>query len=132
MASIADTVNTLMTEYWDAERNADYARARDYIHDSPEMTYACPKGRLFHPFELFDSRSREVWVTMEEQDITMAESRTTVLSPHVVSVMQRGTNAVTDTSAVTLPETAFAFTALWTRQGNEWRMLLMHRSGPQP
>ena len=49
-AAITDTVNILMAEYWDAERTADYDRARGYIHDSPEMIYACPKGRLFHPF----------------------------------------------------------------------------------
>ena len=131
-AAITDTVNVLMAEYWDAERAADYDRARGYIHDSPEMIHACPKGRLFHPFEMFDSRSRQVWVAMDRQAISIAESRITALAPHLVSVIRRGTYTVTDTSGVTLPEAAFAFTALWARQDSEWRMLQMHRSGPQP
>jgi hypothetical protein len=129
--AIAETVNGLMAEYWDAERSADYDRARGHIHDSPETVYACPKGRLFHPFEVFDSRSREVWGSMVEQDVQIAESRTTVLAQNVASVMQRGTFAVTDTSGVVMPETNFAFTALWVRQEGDWKMLQMHRSGPQ-
>ena len=131
-AAISDTVNTLMTEYWDAERSADYDRARVYVHASSETVFACPTGRLFHPFEVFDSRSREVWGSIAEQDVQIAETRTTVLAPNVANVMQRGTFAVTDTSGVTLPETNFAFTALWVRQEGGWKMLQMHRSGPNP
>jgi hypothetical protein len=126
---IAAEVSAINVEMWDAWRAADYARGVSYF-DTEGLQFAY-EGAVFD-FATFDEMWRPAFASIASQTITMEDSRTTVLAPDVVCVMEAGTYTQTDTAGVTGPEGSFAFTGVWVRRGGEWKLHLIHESFPTP
>jgi len=130
-AEIAEEVNALQAEFWDAWREVDVGRGFAYYHDSPDFAVAV-EGQLIRGFAALYEIAEAAHAGQASQVITVVESHTTVLAADVVHVMQSATGATTDSAGVTGPETAFAFSAIWMRRDGEWKMLLAHESFPPP
>jgi ketosteroid isomerase-like protein len=130
-AAIRDTVDALMVDFWDAVRHADFDRGLTFFHDAPETALAY-EGRTDYTLATLDSVYRPGYAATRSQERTIADSRTTVLAPDVVYVMQRGILSATDTAGTTYPATPFAFTVVWVRRNGEWKVLLGHQSDGLP
>ena len=128
-AEIAEEVNAIHGEFWDAWRAADYDRGVSYF-DSANLVFAY-EGTVFG-FATFDEMWRPEFANIASQSITIGDSRTTVLAPDVVCIMDAATYTMTDTLGVTSPEGGFAFTGVWVHRGGEWKLHLVHESMPTP
>ncbi len=125
---IANEVNAIHAEAWDAWRAADVDRGMSYYPDSPELTYITD-GQLFRGTAAVDDQSRAMFVNTASQTITITESYTDVLAPNVVCINAMHTYTVTDTAGVVGPEGVFAGTYIWVRRDGEWKMQSSHESG---
>ena len=128
-AEIADEVNALHAEFWDAWRATDFDRGMSYFYDSPDLAFA-ENGVLNYGYADMDAKYRPMFTSVASQEITMTDSRTTVLAPDVVCIMEAGTYTVTDTAGVTGPEQSFAYTWIWIRRDGEWKVHIGHQSSP--
>lgn len=126
-AEIAAEVNAIHAEFWDAWRAADYDRGVSYL-DSANLVFAY-EGTVFG-FATFDEMWRPAFANIASQTISIGDSRTTVLAPDVVCIMDAATYTTTDTLGVTSPQESFAFTGVWVRRDGEWKLLLVHESVP--
>ncbi|NIM49589.1 MAG: DUF4440 domain-containing protein [Gemmatimonadales bacterium] len=130
-AAIADSVNAINAEAWDAWREVDLDRALSYFHDSPDYWFAL-EGQVLRGYAEADSFWRGSFATANRIDITISDSRTMVLTADVVSVLEQGVFSVTDSAGVTSPETAFALSTTWVRRDGEWKVLYGHESWLEP
>jgi len=130
-AAIADTVNALQAESWDAWRAADLDRALSYMHDSPDFWFAL-QGQALRGYAESESFWREGFGTASRLDITISDSRTMVLAANVVAVLEHGAFSVTDDAGVTSPEQPFVMSATWVRRDGDWKVLYGHESWPVP
>ena len=128
-ADIAAQVDTINSEMWDAWRAGDFDRGASYL-DPATLVFAY-EGTMFG-FATFDEMWRSAFDNIASQTITVEDSRTTVLAPDAVCIMQAGTYTQTDTSGVTSPEESFAFTGIWVLRDGEWRLDFVHESFPTP
>jgi ketosteroid isomerase-like protein len=128
-AEIATEVNAIQAEAWDAWRAADYDRGMSYF-DSENLLFAY-EGAMFG-YAAADELWRPQFASIASQTITVEDSRTIVLAPNVVCIMQTGTYTVTDTAGVTTPEDSFAYTGIWMRHDGEWKVHMSHESMPTP
>jgi len=130
-AAIADTVNALQAESWDAWRSADLDRALSYMHDSPDFWFAL-QGQALRGYDESDSFWRDGFGTASRLDITISDSRTMVLAADIVAVFEQGAFSVTDAEGMTSPEQPFVMSATWVRRHGEWGVLYGHESWPVP
>ena len=126
-AAIADTVNALLDDYWDAWRDVDFDRAISFFLDAPETAFAWA-DQVDYGLATLDSKYRPIMATFESQEITLTDSRTTVLASNAVYTMQRGTYVQTDTAGVVGDTLPFAYSMVWVRHNGEWKVLAVHQS----
>ncbi len=126
-AAIADTVNALLDDYWDAWRDVDFDRGMSFFLDAPETAFASA-DQVDYGLATLDSKYRPFMATFESQEITLADSRTTVLASNAVYTMQRGTYVQTDTAGVVGDTLPFAYSMVWVRRNGEWKVLAGHQS----
>ena len=128
-AAIAEEVNRLNGEAWDAWREADLDRALSYLDDSPDVGFAL-EGQVLRGYAELDAYWREGFGTASRMDITISDLRTMVLAADIVILVQQGVFSVTDADGVTSPETSFALSTTWVRRDGEWKILFGHESFP--
>jgi uncharacterized protein (TIGR02246 family) len=130
-AAIADEVNAVNAEFWDAWRDADFDRGMSYYYDSPDFVLAFD-GAVDYGHATVDAKFRPIFASVASQTLTVTDSRTTVLAPDVVCIMETGTWSQTDTAGVTGPETDLALTSIWVLRDGEWKIHIAHESLPTP
>ena len=125
--AIADEVNAVNAEWWDAWRDADFARGMSYYYNSPNLAFVM-QGALDFGYAEIDAKYRPGMDGLASQDITLTNSQTVVLAPDAVTITDAGTYTATDTLGVTGPETGFAVTNIWVRTDGEWKIHVGHES----
>ncbi len=130
-ATIADEVNAINAEFWEAWRDADFHRGMSHYYDSPDLAFAM-QGIVDYCYAPVDAKYRPGMATVVSQAITLTDSRTTVLAADVVCIMDGGTYTATDAHGVTGPEMGFAVTNIWVRRDGEWRIHVGHESFALP
>ena len=128
-AEIAAEATAINEVFWDAWRAADFEQGMSYFHNSPDLTFALD-GTLIHGYDGVDATFRPVFAGVVSQVITIPDSRTFVLAPDVVCIMESGSYKATDTAGVATPELGFAVTTVWKHQGGEWKVRQVHESYP--
>jgi len=126
-ASIAAEVNAVHAEFWNAWREAEVDEVMAYYLDSPSFGFS-HVGEMIRSFSEFEELVQSAFAIVESQTITITDTHTTVLSPNVVCVMDRGVYAFTDTAGVTGPEAGFASTIIWILHNAEWKVQHAHTS----
>lgn len=127
-AEIAAEVNAIRADFWDAWKVND-GGGMSYYNNSPNLAFGV-EGQLVHGWDTYnDAVEASTWTT---QEIAINDSKTIVLAPNVVYVMDQGTYIESFESGETGPETAFAYTAIWLRQDGEWKVHFGHVSFPTP
>ena len=129
-AAIANEVNALNAEYWDAWRAADWDRGMSYYFDSPDFVWASG-GTAYFGLDVLE-RLRSAFENVASQTFTFSDSRTVILAPDAVSVTAIGTWSQTDTMGVTGPVQELVWTGIWIRRNDEWKIHLVHLSYPPP
>ena len=129
-AVIADEVNAINAEFWEVWRAADFDRGVSYF-DSADFVFAY-EGAVDYGLATFDAKWRPMYANVASQTITLTDSRTIVLAPDVVCIMEVGTFTATDTLGVISPEGSFAMMSIWMRRDGEWKIHLAHESLPTP
>jgi hypothetical protein len=124
-ADNAAEVNALRADFWHAWREWDVDRGMSYYRNSPDFIVA-NDGELIKGWNTFDEAIQS-W-NVESQTIAFNESRTTVLAPDAVHLVEQGTYSVTDTTGVTRPEVTFAASTLWVLRDGEWKVDFAHIS----
>ena len=128
-AKTAAEVNILHAEFWDAWRETDIERGMSYYRNSPEFTFT-RNGQIINGFAALDELVKSL--NLASQVVTFAESKTTVLAPDIVYIVEHGVYTMTDNEGVTSPETTFAFSGLWVNHEGEWKIHFVHLSEPTP
>jgi hypothetical protein len=147
IAAIADTVNGLQSEAWDAVQRVDVEDFMALWHDARETTaivdgMALPSNSTYEMFlnasGIFNRPARPEtalllsWPSTRSHQVSIGDSRTTVLAPNVVHVMDRGRFTWTDTTGTVWPERGFTQSTVWVRRDGNWKMLFGHYSVPTP
>lgn len=130
-AEIVAEVTAINEVFWDAWRAADVDRAFSYYYDSAEFVFAY-EGVVYYGYAEVDANFRPGMANVASMSIMITSSVTTVLAADVVSTMDAGTYAVTDTAGVIGPELGFAVTSIWILREGEWKIHIGHESFPPP
>ncbi len=130
-AEIAAEVNAINAEFWDVWRAADFDRAMSYYHNSPDLAFAM-EAVVDYGYAEIDAKYRPGFASVASQTLTVTHSRTTVLAPDVVCIMETARMSQTDTAGVTGPETDVALTNIWMLRDGEWKIHISHESLPTP
>ena len=129
--AVADEVNAINAEFWDVWREADFDRGMSYYYNSPDLAFAM-EGVVDYGYAEIDAKYRPGFASVASQTLTITDSRTTVLAPDVVCIMETAKMSLTDTAGVTGPETDFALTSIWVLRDGEWKIHIAHESLPTP
>ncbi|UCG89178.1 MAG: nuclear transport factor 2 family protein [Gemmatimonadota bacterium] len=129
--AIAETVNAINAGFWDAWRAADFDRGMSYYDNSPDLAFAF-EGAVDYGYAEIEAKYLPGMAGVASQEITVTDSRTTVLAPDVVCIMEAGSSSATDTAGVTGPEGSFAVTSIWVLRDGEWKIHIGHESFPSP
>lgn len=128
-AEIAAEVELLHGQFWDAWRETDFERGMSYYMNSTEFTFTY-QGQMISGYSAFWDLFEPAFTNVASQRLSVDESKTTALAADVVSVTVQGTYAPTDTSGVTGPESALAFTTVWVQRDGEWKIHVASNSEP--
>jgi ketosteroid isomerase-like protein len=130
-AAIADEVNAINAEFWDVWREADFDQGMSYYYNSPDLVYAT-EGVVDYGYAEVDAKYRPGFASVASQTLTITDSRTTVLAPDVVSIVETARFSQTDTDGATGPETDLALTSIWILRDGAWKIQIAHVSLPAP
>ena len=130
-AAVADEVNAINAEFWDVWREADFDRGMSYYYNSPDLAFAM-EGVVDYGYAEIDAKYRPGFASGASQTLTVTHSRTTVLAPDVVCIMETARMSQTDTAGVTGPETDVALTNIWMLRDGEWKIHISHELLPTP
>jgi ketosteroid isomerase-like protein len=133
-AEIAAEVDALQADWNDAWEVVDVERAMSHWTESPETGWAIRGMAFLGAEELAQvaAGSASYYEGITRQENTRRESRTHVLAPDVVYIMERGASITIDTAGVAGPETDYAYTYVWIQQNGEWKIHFAHGSLPVP
>jgi len=129
-AAIADTVEAVVADCWDAWREVDLDRALSYFDSSADYWFAL-EGQVLGGYAEADSFWRDSFASSSRIDITVSDSRTLVLAADVVAVLEQGVFSATDEDGTTTPEQEFVLSWTWVRRDGEWKVMYGHESWPQ-
>ena len=147
IAAIADSVDTLQAQAWDAVERLDVEDFMALWHDATETTavvdgLALPSNSTYEMFlnaaGIFDRPAGPetalllFWPSSRGHEVTIGDSRTSVLAPNVVHVVQQGRFVWTDTRGTVWPERSFVQSTVWVNRDDHWKMLFGHYSVPSP
>ena len=147
MAVIAETVSGLQAQVWDAVERVNVADFMAFWHDVRETTTVIDGLALpsYSTYEMFLNASGifnypaspetallVFWPSTRSHEVTIGDSRTTVLAPNVVHVMQQGRFTWTDTTGTVWPEQGFTQSTVWVLRDGAWKILFNHYSVPTP
>ncbi len=147
VAAIAETVTDLQARVWDAVERVDVDDFMALWHDARETTavvdgLALPSNSTYEMFlnasGIFNNPASPetalllFWPSTRSHEVTIGDSRITVLAPNVVHVMERGRFVWTDTSGTVWPEQGFTQSTVWVLRDGDWKMLFGHYSVPTP
>ncbi len=142
---IADTVNRLHAQAWDAVERADVEDFLALWHDARETTTIIDGAAVtsWSTYEMFlrgsgifdrpttpETALRVFWQSVRSHEVTIGDSRTTVLAPDVVHVLEQGRFVWTDTTGTVWPAQRFAQSTVWVQRDSDWKMLFSHYSAP--
>jgi hypothetical protein len=147
IAAIAETIDSLQIRAWDAVERVD---VEDYLalwHDARETTTVIDGSALtsVSTYEMFLNASGifnspatpetallVFWPSVRNHQVTIGDSRTTVLSPNVAHVAQTGRFVWTDTAGTVWPPRSFVQSTVWVNRDDGWKILFNHYSVPAP
>ena len=122
---LAAEVELIHGQMWEAWNETDVDRAMSYLYNSPDVIWV-DDGVLMKGWTTVNDMVQSL--TIESQAVTFNESKTTVLAPDVVHVVDQGTYVVTSTDGATGPETTFATSILWVLRDGDWKTDFIHVS----
>ena len=132
-AEIAAEVSALQANWNAAWEVVDVGGAlSSYWTESPEQGWA-GMGRASWGLDGMaqaDAATRPYYNTVASNENTRRESRTFVLAPNIVYIMERGATITTDTAGVAGPETDYAYTYVWVLEEGGWKINFAHGSSP--
>jgi hypothetical protein len=131
-AEITAEVNMALDGFWDCWRRVDYDGGMAYNHDSPETSGTSSTGRIVMGAANIAREFRPGFASLASQDIRFDETHFKVLAPDAVYSLQQGTYSATDTSGVTGPTRAFAYSFVWIQTEAGWKITAGHMSQGDP
>ncbi len=147
VAAIADTVSNLQARVWDAVERVNVEDFMAFWHDVRETTTVIDGLAVssYSTYQMFlnasgifnyPARAETAllvsWPSTQSHGVTIADSRTTVLAPNVVHVLEQGRFVWTDTAGTVWPEQGFTQSTVWVRRDGTWKILFGHYSVPAP
>jgi hypothetical protein len=117
--------------FWEAWRGgrSGLDRALAFFDDHPDFAYAAG-GTVWRSLPDLTNTFRTAFQVVQSQAIEIQETVTTIVGRDAVHLMQRGNYSITDTDGVTSEEIPFAFSGLWVRTDDGWRVRCAHESEP--
>jgi hypothetical protein len=116
--------------FWAAWSAASFDEGMAFYSDDPEMAFA-GNGVLWESKAAADEAYRASFESLERQEINISDTRIHALTPEIVYAAQAATYAAVSRSGETSPETPWAGSFLWVKEGGEWSILNYHGSEPK-
>lgn len=147
IAAITDTIDSLQARAWEAVERVDVDAYLALWHDAQETTTVIDGMNLpsVSTYEMFlkasgifnrpatpETALLLFWPSVRSHEVTIGDSRTTVLSPNVAHVVQSGRFVWTDTAGTVRPPRSFVQSTVWVNRGDAWKILFNHYSVPAP
>ena len=147
IAAITDSIDGLQALAWEAVERVDVDAYLALWHDERETTTVIDGSALtsVSTYEMFLNASGifnypatpetallVFWPSVRTNDVTIGDSRTTVLSPDVAHVVQTGRFVWTDTAGKVWPPRSFVQSTVWVNRHDVWRILFNPYSVPAP
>ncbi len=147
IAAITDSIDGLQALVWEAVERVDVNAYLALWHDAQETTAVIDGMNLasVSTYEMFLNASGIFnrpatpetalllfWPSARNHEVTIGDSRTTVLSPNVAHVVQSGRFVWTDTAGTVWPPRSFVQSTVWVNRGDAWKILFNHYSVPAP
>ena len=126
-AAIVAEVELRLDQLWDALRYPDSEQILAFFLDSTDFL-SVHDGRFVSGYATADSLFRPAINEMEEQVVTVSDTRSLVLSEDVVYTLRVGTDSTTYKSGEATATRPWAVTYVWVRNDGEWEILLGHGS----
>lgn len=128
-AAIQDTILTLWDETLAGIEEADAAKAYRLFSDRPDAWYI-RDGSLYPSIATAEREYAEGFKGISRQRREIDTLAVTVLGPSTAVLFSLGRFFATDTAGVTHPPLELAWSAVWRREDEGWRIANLHISFP--
>ncbi len=127
--AITREISTATEEFWKAWADVDVDSGMAMIGE--EAIAVTSRGTLLVGKTNIDDAWRPMFQSVASQQIQFTESYVTVLAMDAAYAVQRGTFVVTDTSDSVGEPIPFAYTTVWQRVEDGWKVVVGHRTPGQ-
>ena len=127
--AIEETVQSLFEQNIAASEKADLDSLVTSVRDTHNAGFIT-NGVFYPSFDSLIADVRPGFSRLKGQEITLSDKRITALSPNVVLVTAHGNFAAADKANNTF-EGDFAWTFVYAKTGDEWKVIHSHQSSPR-
>ena len=120
-------VDAAWGEWWNSWQALDFEQGMSFISPAPEASWAGDEKILYGIAAMREDWS--IWAAgLREQDVTITDSRTIVLSPDIAYTIRQYAGFQTRTDGTLTPEITGIETLVWIKKEGKWKILSGHES----
>ena len=130
-AALADSLDSVVADWWEAWNRIDVDRGMSFISDSPDVSWA-QDGSVIYTKRALEEVMRQELATIGGQQIQVLDSRTVILSPDLAYSVRKVAATHTDLAGNQIESEPLQYleTIVWARENGSWRFLMGHGSTP--
>ncbi len=126
--AIADTVSKATTDFLATMRSLDADKAATFDSRSSDYTFIGEDGSVCRTPEVCQKANKDGWKGVRSLQIRTLDSKVAVPSPTVAVETMSIAGTVVDTAGKAHVVDKGAFTIVWVRETDGWKMLSFHQS----
>lgn len=130
--AIADTVGKLTADMIAAMQSIDADKAATLDSRSPDYSFVGEDGTICRTAETCQRANKEGWSSLKSMQIRILDSKIAVPAPTVAVETMTVAGSVFPKSGKTVVIDKAAFTIVWVREADGWKMLSFHQSFAPP
>jgi ketosteroid isomerase-like protein len=126
--AIADTVSKVTTDLLAAMQSVDAGKLATLYSRSRDYAFVGEDGSVCRTPEVCQKLNKEAWSSVRSMQIRVLDSKVAVPSPTVAVQTMTIAGSVSPTSGKTIVIDKAAFTIVWVREADGWKILSFHQS----
>ena len=126
--AIADTVTKLTTDVLAAMQTVDADKSAAFLTHSPDYAFISEDGSVCRTPEVCEKLNREGWKSVRSMQIRVLDSKVAVPSPTVAVETMTFAGSVFPKTGKAMVVDKGAFTIVWVREADGWKILTFHQS----
>jgi ketosteroid isomerase-like protein len=126
--AIAEAIRRATTEFLAAISSVDAEKAASFDSRSADFTFAGDDGSICRTPEVCHKGMKEGFDGLRSQEIRISDAKIAVLAPNVAVETMSAVGSFSTKAGKTMVIDKSAFTMVWVREAEGWKVLVIHQS----